>query len=103
MASCASIEQCSFTGGSDNSFAISTFVILRASSIDLPISMTVTRDELAIAEPQPNVLNFASVIFPFASTRICSFMTSPHAGAPTKPVPTSSAFLSSDPTFRGFR
>ena len=32
---------------------------------------------------------------------ICSFMTSPHAGAPTRPVPTLGSFLSSDPTLRG--
>src|SRR5271156_3333455 len=31
-----------------------------------------------------------------------SFMTSPQAGAPTRPVPTSMAFLSIEPTFRGF-
>lgn len=32
----------------------------------------------------------------------CSFITSPHAGAPTSPVPTFLAFLSKDPTFLGF-
>jgi len=31
-----------------------------------------------------------------------SFMTSPHAGAPTSPVPTVLSFLSNEPTFRGF-
>lgn len=31
-----------------------------------------------------------------------SFITSPQAGAPTSPVPTFLAFLSSDPTLRGF-
>jgi hypothetical protein len=30
-----------------------------------------------------------------------SFITSPHSGAPTMPVPTSVAFLSSEPTLRG--
>uniref|UniRef100_A0A1I7X2U8 Protein kinase domain-containing protein n=1 Tax=Heterorhabditis bacteriophora TaxID=37862 RepID=A0A1I7X2U8_HETBA len=35
-------------------------------------------------------------------TLICSFITSPHAGAPTIPVPTEGSFLSSDPTLRGF-
>jgi hypothetical protein len=35
-------------------------------------------------------------------TLICSFITSPHSGAPTRPVPTSWAFLSIEPTFRGF-
>ena len=35
-------------------------------------------------------------------TQTCSFMTSPHAGAPTTPVPTFFALLSSEPTLRGF-
>jgi hypothetical protein len=53
-----------------------------------------------MAEPQPKVLNFASTIRS-PSTWICSFMTSPHSGAPTTPVPTSGLFLSSAPTLRG--
>ncbi|PSN34376.1 hypothetical protein C0J52_07828 [Blattella germanica] len=56
----------------------------------------------AIADPQPKVLNFASIILPFSSTLICSFITSPQAGAPTKPVPTCVSFLSREPTFLGF-
>ena len=32
----------------------------------------------------------------------CSFMTSPQAGAPTRPVPTFTSLLSREPTFRGF-
>jgi len=32
----------------------------------------------------------------------CNFMTSPHAGAPTSPVPTLASFLSREPTLRGF-
>jgi hypothetical protein len=32
----------------------------------------------------------------------CNFMTSPHAGAPTNPVPTFLDVLSRDPTFLGF-
>ena len=59
----------------------------------------------AIAEPQPNVLNLASAIRPFL-TRISRRMTSPQAGAPTSPVPTSSAVTSCSflnvPTLRGF-
>lgn len=35
-------------------------------------------------------------------TLICSFMTSPHAGAPTRPVPTLGSLLSKLPTLRGF-
>lgn len=73
----------------------------------------------------PNVLNLVSMILPSPSTRICSFMTlgrlelvssscrggtmpqsastySPQAGAPTRPVPTSSSALFMFPTLRGF-
>jgi hypothetical protein len=35
-------------------------------------------------------------------TLICSFITSPQAGAPTMPVPTLSSPLSKEPTLRGF-
>jgi hypothetical protein len=35
-------------------------------------------------------------------TLICSFITSPQAGAPTMPVPTPLSPLSNDPTLRGF-
>ena len=56
----------------------------------------------AIAEPQPYVLNFASSMMPFAPTLICNFITSPHAGAPTMPVPMSASSLPNAPTLRGF-
>nr|PNR35728.1 hypothetical protein PHYPA_021578 [Physcomitrium patens] len=60
-----------------------------------------TEDD-AIADPQPKVLKQESIILPvFSSTRICSFITSPHAGAPTSPVPTSGLSLSKLPTLRG--
>ncbi len=36
------------------------------------------------------------------STLICNFITSPQAGAPTIPVPTSSSSFAKLPTFRGF-
>jgi hypothetical protein len=39
---------------------------------------------------------------PSAPTLICSFITSPQAGAPTMPVPIASSFLSNEPTLRGF-
>uniref|UniRef100_A0A1B0C5K0 Kazal-like domain-containing protein n=1 Tax=Glossina palpalis gambiensis TaxID=67801 RepID=A0A1B0C5K0_9MUSC len=102
MASSANIEQCNFTGGSRNSLAISVFLSLPASSTVFPLTHSVANELLAMAEPQPNVLNFASIILPFSSTLICNFMTSPQAGAPTKPVPTVASFLSKDPTLRGF-
>ena len=96
------LEQCSFTGGRDNSFAMSTLVIFTASHTFNPLIFSVTREEEAIADPHPNVLNLQSLISPVSSsTIICNFMTSPHAGAPTRPVPTLMLFLSRLPTFRG--
>uniref|UniRef100_K3XAL0 Uncharacterized protein n=1 Tax=Globisporangium ultimum (strain ATCC 200006 / CBS 805.95 / DAOM BR144) TaxID=431595 RepID=K3XAL0_GLOUD len=102
MASSASILQCSLTGGSFKWLAMSVFLIFRHSSTVLPLSHSVATDDDAIAEPQPNVLNLESTIVPFSSTSIWSFMTSPQAGAPTRPVPTFLAFLSIEPTLRGF-
>src|ERR1700722_903244 len=110
------LEQCSFTGGKHNSFAMSVFLILLASSKDKPLTRSVMYELDAIALPQPKVLNLTSEMMPLASTRICSFMTSPHlvkvvshetlvgavggcgtyAGAPTSPVPTSTSFLGSE-------
>ena len=67
-----------------------------------PFIRSVAYELDAIAEPHPKVLNFASTILPESLTLICSFITSPHAGAPTNPVPTFLFFGSKDPTFRGF-
>jgi hypothetical protein len=39
---------------------------------------------------------------PSDPTRICSFITSPQAGAPTIPVPTASSSFLNEPTLRGF-
>jgi hypothetical protein len=80
-------QSCILTGGKESSFTISVFCIANASSSVLPLTHSVARLELAIAEPQPKVLNFASTIFS-SSTLICNFITSPHSGAPTSPVPT---------------
>src|ERR1700737_452773 len=102
MASSARTEQWIFTGGSESSFTMSIFLIVRASSTVLPLTHSVASDEDAIAEPQPNVLNLASSMTLVSRlTLICSFMTSPHSGAPTRPVPTSALLLSIEPTFRG--
>jgi hypothetical protein len=63
----------------------------------------VTSEDDAIAEPHPKVLNLASSMVPVASSILSwSCMTSPHAGAPTRPVPTFGSSLSSLPTLRGF-
>src|ERR1700739_998856 len=60
-------------------------------------------DEEAIAEAEPKVLNLASsMTLVCGFTLICNFITSPHSGAPTKPVPTSVLLLSIEPTLRGW-
>src|SRR5579859_5342131 len=60
MASSASTEQWIFTGGSESSRTMSVFLMARASSTFLPLIHSVASDELAMAEPQPKVLNLAS-------------------------------------------
>src|SRR5205814_3186781 len=76
IASSASTEQWIFTGGSASSFAICVFLMVSASSTDLPFTHSVTSEEEAIAEPQPKVLKRASSILPssliFSSSRITS-------------------------------
>lgn len=109
-----------FTGGKQSSFAISVFLILAASSMFMPLTISVRYELDAMAEPHPKVLNLTSTIsFVSGSTRIWSFMTSPpvmiyenfmsyvdegvnlQAGAPTKPVPTFGSDFGSEPTLRG--
>ena len=80
---------------------MSVFLISEASVNDLPFTHSVSKELDAIAEPQPYVLNLASSIIPSSLTFICSFMTSPQAGAPTMPVPTLLS-PSKVPTFLGF-
>ena len=62
------LEQCSLTGGNESSLAMSLFLILAAESRSLPLIHSVAREEEAMAEPQPNVLNLASTILPLSST-----------------------------------
>ena len=85
MASSASILQCNFTGGNFKCAAISEFLIFNTSSTLFPFTHSVATELLAIADPQPNVLNFDSKIVPSSATLICNFITSPQAGAPTSP------------------
>ena len=54
------MEQCSLTGGSLRCFAMSEFLMLLHSSSVFPLSHSVVYDELAIAEPHPNVCKQAS-------------------------------------------
>lgn len=44
--------------------------MLISSLTDLPLIHSVARELDAIADPQPNVLNLASIILPFSSTLI---------------------------------
>src|SRR6185369_2808435 len=100
IASSARTEQWILTGGRFSSCTMSVFLILPASWSVFPFSHSVERLELAMAEPHPKVLNFASTIVPF-STLICNFMTSPHSGAPTIPVPTPASSFLKLPMLRG--
>src|ERR1700745_2330081 len=54
----------------------------------LPLTHSVASEEPTIAQPQPNVFNSASCMTCISeSIFICSFITSPHSGAPSRPVP----------------
>ena len=68
-----------------------------ASAMVFPLIISVAMEEVAMAEPQPKVLNFTSVITSPSIFRYI-FMMSPHLGLPTWPTP--SAFAIS-PTLRG--
>lgn len=57
-----------FHGGRQSSLAMSVFLMVKASSTVLPFTHSVAKELEAIADPQPNVLNLASTIFPFSST-----------------------------------
>lgn len=52
MASSASIEQCSLTGGRLSSLAISVFLTLPACSSVMPLTCSVMNDDEAMADPQ---------------------------------------------------
>lgn len=116
------LEQWSLTGGKQSSLAISVFLILPASSNERPLTLSVIYELEAMALPQPKVLNLTSEMTPLSSTRICSFITSPHlpdgqprcpktwkariwtyAGAPTRPVPTSASVLGREPTCKSYQ
>ena len=73
-----------------------TYTLHGTPSVPAPLRSSPLRFSLLSPEPQPNVLNLVSTMMP-SSICTCSFITSPHAGAPTRPVPTSSESPSSDP------
>ena len=60
---------------------MSELVMLAASFRPLPMIHSVASDELAIADPQPNVLNLASTILPSSST--CGERRAPHGAVNT--------------------
>ena len=60
---------------------------MKTKNVKIPfIKHQINNINLPIALPHPNVLNFASIITPLSSVSNCNFMTSPQAGAPTKPI-----------------
>src|SRR5712691_5472346 len=68
----------------------------------LPLTHSVTSEELAIAEPQPNASNSASSMACVSELIfICSFITWPHSGAPSRPVPPFGSSFGRLPTSRG--
>ena len=75
-------------------------MIFFASSSVLPITISVSAEELAIALAQPKVWNFASAMRPSGPSRNWKRSASPQASDPTVAVPSG---FSMDPTFRGFR
>jgi hypothetical protein len=102
MASSARIEQWILTGGSASSSAIWVFLMVqrlvdRLALDPLGDQRTGGDGGTAAVGLELGVLDDAVLL-----TLICSFMTSPQAGAPTMPVPTPSSSLSKAPTLRGF-
>ena len=64
----------------------------------MPLAISVTIDEVAIAAPHPSVWNLTSSMWSVSSTLIVICMTSPHTGLPTSPIPSASSMT---PTLRG--
>ena len=54
------MEQCNLTGGNFKCAAISVFLIANTSSTCFPFTHSVATEELAMADPHPNVLNLDS-------------------------------------------
>ena len=77
---------------------MSSLVSFLASSNRMPLSISVSTEEEAMAEAQPKVLNLASVITWFSSTLMLSRRASPQAMEPTLPTPSAPSI---SPTFLG--
>ena len=77
---------------------MSSLVIFLASSRVMPLIISVSAEEEAMALAQPKVLNLASLIRLFSSSLKESFRASPQAMEPTSPTPSG---FSISPTFGG--
>ena len=99
-ASSARTEQWSlWAGRPSRASTTARLVSCRASETGLPLIISVAIELVAMALPQPKVLNFTSVItWVSGSTWIYIRMISPHLALPTSPTPSASG---SFPTFRG--
>ena len=94
----ASTEQWTFTGGRPSSASITALLVtFNASSTVRPLIISVAMELVAMAAPQPKVLNLTSVMVSPCILRYI-FMISPHLALPTSPMPLASG---SSPTFRG--
>ena len=68
-ASSASTEQCILTGGRPSSASATALLVnFSASSSVLPLTISVAIELVAIAAPQPKVLNLTSSITPSSET-----------------------------------
>ena len=100
MACSASTEQCTLTGGRPSSASTTALLVsLSASLTGLPLIISVAIELVAMAAPQPKVLNLTSVMTSLSSTLMYIFMMSPHLALPTSPTPLASSI---SPTLRGF-
>ena len=99
-ASSARTEQWIFWAGRPSSASTTALLLrVRASLMGLPLMSSVAMELVAMALPQPKVLNFTSVmVWVSWSTLIYIRMMSPQRALPTSPMPSASSIL---PTFRG--
>ena len=78
---------------------MSWLVTFSASSRVMPLIISVSAEEEAMALAQPKVWNLASAMRPSSSSLNIKRSASPQAREPTSPTPSG---FSMTPTFRGF-